>query len=310
MGSESRERSGLGRSASSRCAPLGKTGRNMCAERKTTVSAKSHVDFGGVSVSVRSAFIATNDAMRATDMQTSRLRNDDRPSERFRAVDRKTQHGRRVAGLACAGLDARLQIRQSDRNRNRSEALFSHLSEKGRRLQAAAEVRIVGRCGIKCLSEITGVARSTIDWGLREIGATSARWRPHAGDGNAAGAPGGPSDACRADDAGRVGAAVVVGLEELPSSCARPGGAGPISLPFACGAGFRTLGHTLRVNAKKRESDVYPDCDRHFAYIDGRLASFRAVGAPVTSVNIKKKEPVGIDDTRMKGTQRPTYGFL
>ena len=29
-GSESRERSGLGRSASGRCAPLGKTGRNVC----------------------------------------------------------------------------------------------------------------------------------------------------------------------------------------------------------------------------------------------------------------------------------------
>ena len=50
--------------------------------------------------------------MHATDMETSRLRYDDRPSERFRAPDRKTQQRRRVAGLAAAGLDARLHIRQ------------------------------------------------------------------------------------------------------------------------------------------------------------------------------------------------------
>ena len=80
--------------------------------RKTPVSGTSHVDFSGVPVSVGSALIATYDAMHARDMDSSRLRYDDRRSERWRAADRKMQRGRRVAGLAAAGLDARLHIRQ------------------------------------------------------------------------------------------------------------------------------------------------------------------------------------------------------
>ena len=51
----------------------------------------------------------------AQDVESDRIRYDDRPSERFRAVDRKTRKGRRVAGLASAGLDTRLHLRQEDR---------------------------------------------------------------------------------------------------------------------------------------------------------------------------------------------------
>ena len=73
------------------------------------------VDFGGAPVSVGSALIATYDAKHARDMDSSRLRYDDGPSERCRAADRKTQQGCRVAGLAPACADTRLHIRQSNR---------------------------------------------------------------------------------------------------------------------------------------------------------------------------------------------------
>ena len=53
--------------------------------------------------------------------------------------------------------------------RYRYEALYPHLDEKGRRLFAAAEARTVGWGGIKLVSEITGIARSTIGRGLDEL---------------------------------------------------------------------------------------------------------------------------------------------
>ena len=46
--------------------------------------------------------------MHTTDMETCRLRYDDPPSERYRAADRNTQHGRRIAGSTAANLEARL----------------------------------------------------------------------------------------------------------------------------------------------------------------------------------------------------------
>ena len=52
--------------------------------------------------------------------------------------------------------------------RYRYEVLYLHLDEKGRRLFAAAEARTVGWGGIKLVSEITGIARSTIGRGLDE----------------------------------------------------------------------------------------------------------------------------------------------
>ena len=47
----------------------------------------------------------------------------------------------------------------------RYEALSPYLDERGRRLLAAAEARSFGRGGIRHVSEITGVARSTIGRG-------------------------------------------------------------------------------------------------------------------------------------------------
>ena len=68
----------------------GKSGRNMYLGRRTTVSGTSHVDFGGVPVTVWSPLIATIDAMHATGMESSRFRYDDRRSERYHAADLKT----------------------------------------------------------------------------------------------------------------------------------------------------------------------------------------------------------------------------
>ncbi len=58
--------------------------------------------------------------------------------------------------------------------RYRYEALHPHLDERGRRLFAAAEARTLGWGGIKLVSEITGIARSTIGRGLDELDGKTA----------------------------------------------------------------------------------------------------------------------------------------
>ena len=55
--------------------------------------------------------------------------------------------------------------------RLRWEAVGSQLDERGRRLFAAAEVRTAGRGGLAIVSKITGLARSTINRGKRDLDA-------------------------------------------------------------------------------------------------------------------------------------------
>src|SRR6516165_10682759 len=55
--------------------------------------------------------------------------------------------------------------------RQRWDAVSSKLDERGRRLFAAAEVRAAGRGGLAAVSSITGVARSTLLRGLKDLDA-------------------------------------------------------------------------------------------------------------------------------------------
>src|SRR5271166_5538938 len=55
--------------------------------------------------------------------------------------------------------------------RNRWEAVGSKLDERGRRVFAAGEVRAAGWGGLEAVSEITGLARSTIGRGLKDLDA-------------------------------------------------------------------------------------------------------------------------------------------
>lgn len=53
--------------------------------------------------------------------------------------------------------------------RLRYEAMRSRLDERGRRLFAASEARTAGRGGIAGVSRATGIARSTIGRGLKDL---------------------------------------------------------------------------------------------------------------------------------------------
>ena len=56
--------------------------------------------------------------------------------------------------------------------RQRYEALRAGLDERGRRLFAAAEARAAGFGGVTAVARATGIARSTIDRGLRDLAAS------------------------------------------------------------------------------------------------------------------------------------------
>jgi hypothetical protein len=55
--------------------------------------------------------------------------------------------------------------------RQRWESVGSKLDERGRRVFAAGEVRATGWGGLEAVSEITGLARSTIGRGLKDLDA-------------------------------------------------------------------------------------------------------------------------------------------
>jgi len=55
--------------------------------------------------------------------------------------------------------------------RQRWNAVGSKLDERGRRVFAAGEVRAAGWGGLEMVSQITGLARSTIDRGLKDLDA-------------------------------------------------------------------------------------------------------------------------------------------
>ena len=88
---------------------------NMIVGTKTRLSGASQVGIDAIPVPRWSGLIATYDAKHARDMDSSRLRYDDGPSERYRVADPKTQQGCRVAGLAPACADTRSHIRQEGR---------------------------------------------------------------------------------------------------------------------------------------------------------------------------------------------------
>ena len=81
----------------------GRKGTQGCGERRLEV------------VTVGWPQIPTWNDTDTPDMETSRLRYDDGPSGPHSSIAGKSQCGRRVAGLAAAGMDTRLHMRQGSR---------------------------------------------------------------------------------------------------------------------------------------------------------------------------------------------------
>jgi Rhodopirellula transposase DDE domain len=186
--------------------------------------------------------------------------------------------------------------------KRRFDNLAPFLDERGRRLVIASEVAAAGKGSLKAVSEATGVARSTIGRGLREL----------RGGRDVLG------DRVRRPGAGRKRAAdkqpgLLDALDELVQSAIRGDPEAPLvwvsksqrhlSRALAergftasqklVGRMLKTLGFSLQANSKTREGSRHPDRDAQFDYINARVKAFLAEGQPAISVDTKKKELVG-----------------
>jgi len=116
--------------------------------------------------------------------------------------------------------------------KRRFELIEALLSERTRRLVAAAEARVMGHGGISSASRATGVSRRAIQAGLKELDEIKSGEHPgNGGDGKVRRAasldPNRPPDIGttgrldRTDDKRRSGISAAVDLQKPPDTCGR-----------------------------------------------------------------------------------------
>ena len=190
-----------------------------------------------------------------------------------------------------------------DAIRMRYEAVAPHLDERGLRLFAASEARAAGRGGIAMVSHLTGIARSTIGRGLKELDEQAAEW---------------PYGRVRRSGGGRKAATLKQpglrkALLDLVASATRGDpqadllwvsrsqrhlAAALAEQDYQVSANLvgrllKDLGFSLQANVKVREGKQHPDRDAQFLHINDQVQRFRRCRQPAISVDTKKKELVG-----------------
>jgi transposase len=187
--------------------------------------------------------------------------------------------------------------------RVRYEALAKVVDERMRRLFAGAEALAIGRGGQAVVARATGLARATVQRGMRELqeperSAAKGRVR-RAGGGRKRTVVSDPS--LRAD------------LDRLVEPTSRGDPESP--LRWTCKSvrrlaeelrrlGHKTshrmvaellheLGYSLQANQKTLEGSHHPDRNAQFEHLNGQVQLQFAAGEPVVSVDTKKKELVG-----------------
>jgi hypothetical protein len=185
--------------------------------------------------------------------------------------------------------------------RERFTAVSQELNERSRRLLAAAEAKTAGYGGIAAASRATGIARSTIGRGLKDLAD-----------------PGSLSGAVR-----RPGGGCPTLLEKNPTlledlrQLVEPATMGDPMRPLMwvsksrakLAAALREMGHKItansipkllgllkysrQVNRKTLEGSHHPDRNAQFEHINTAVISMQTAGQPVISIDTKKKELIG-----------------
>ena len=181
-------------------------------------------------------------------------------------------------------------------------ALKPLLDERTRRRWAAVEARAIGRGGIARVAEATGMSRTTIQAGIKELD------RLPEDEPERLRSPGGGRKPLTAHDPDLLAA-----LERQVDPVTRGDPSGPLRWTCSSAAHLaqelRTAGHqvsertvnrmlhdagySLQANRKMLEGNQHPDRDAQFKYINRRVKAFQKLGQPVVSVDAKKKELVG-----------------
>ena len=195
-----------------------------------------------------------------------------------------------------------IRLTQARAARKRYQQIASVLNEQSRRRFVALEARALGRGGVSFMARITGLARSTIYRGLSDV------------RNNVTTLPG----RIRKEGGGRKkkifeDPTLLRDLKRLVEPATRGDPMQPLlwtsrSLrnlakelalrghkvcPTVVGNLLRGLGYSLQANHKTREGSSHIDRDAQFGYINTQATAFLRVGAPVISVETKKKELVG-----------------
>jgi Rhodopirellula transposase DDE domain len=183
----------------------------------------------------------------------------------------------------------------------RYAAVRRSLNERGRRLFAAAEARTAGHGGISAAARATGVARSTIGRGLRDLDDPDALSgvvrRPGSGRHALT-----VTDPTLLEDLRRLLEPATMGdpMRPLPwvskshaklavALCAMGHRIGKSSIPKLLGL----LKYRRQVNRKTLEGSRNPDRDAQFEHINAAVIAIQAAGQPVISIDTKKKELIG-----------------
>jgi transposase len=186
----------------------------------------------------------------------------------------------------------------------RYEALDPLLDERARRRFVAAEALSAGHGGIAAVARITGVARSTIGRGLKEIRGPVVDPTPRGRVRRAGGGrkPLTVTDATVLDDLQALVEPVTRGDPMAPlrwtARSLRNLAKGLQELGHrishdSVAALLRGLGYSLQVNRKTLEGAGHPDRDAQFHYINEQVKQALAASEPAISVDTKKKELVG-----------------
>lgn len=182
-------------------------------------------------------------------------------------------------------------------------ALAPVLNERSRRLWAATEAKALGHGGIAVVERATGIARSTIQRGLRDLESDEEVLDPER-----VRRPGGGRKRIVEEDP-----TVVSDLDGLVEPTASGTPESPLrwtskSLRKLCtelkamghdicypvvGDLLHESGYSLQANRKSQEGTTHPDRDAQFHYLNERVRSQQERAEPAISVDTKKKELVG-----------------
>ena len=191
-----------------------------------------------------------------------------------------------------------------ERIRRKFQALAPVLDERARRQWAATEALELPWGGVTAVSAATGLSRTTITAGIRDLQAPGAA--PMAAGRTRR--PGGGRKFVEETDPGLWDALdalidpVTRGDPESPLrwTCkstrrlaAELGRQGhPVSARTVA-ALLHEMGYSLQANRKTREGSKHPDRNAQFEYINGQTRRLQKRGQPVVSVDTKKKELLG-----------------
>jgi len=191
------------------------------------------------------------------------------------------------------------------RIRRKYRALRPEMDERMRRQWAAAEARELGHGGVTAVAQATGLSRTTVTAGMRELALPTKQRAQRALRVRRPG--GGRRPLCETDP----------GLWEALEGLIEPVTRGDPESPlrWTCkstrrladeltrqkhpatdrtvAALLKQAGYSLQANRKTREGASHPDRNAQFEYIAASIRRLQKRGQPTISVDTKKKELIG-----------------